>query len=133
MSIRPCSRLSVAWITFLNCIGARITARKTQIPDGYPVHFPSVSELVPQGQDMTVRIRAANVNAAYLISPDHDEVVELDYTRQPDGYLEATMPGLARFELLYLNQGKRDIIRERNEVFVREFPEVKSVTGQEQP
>ena len=115
-------------VTLLNCMGARITARKTQVPGGYRVRFPSVRQLVPQGQDMTVKVRADDVNAAYLISPDFDEVVQLGYALKPDGYVEVKIPDLARFELLYLNQGKRDLIRERNQTVVREFPRVKSVT-----
>ena len=80
-------------------------------------------------QQMTLEVEAEGVNAAYLVSPDHDEVVQLDYTRKPNGYVAVKIPHLARFELLYLNQGKRDLIRERNQAVVREFPKVKSVTG----
>jgi hypothetical protein len=119
-------------VNLLNCVGARLAAKITRIPEGYPVCFPSVRQFVPEGQDMTLKVRADNVNAAYLISPDFDEVVMLDYTHRPDGYVEVKIPDLARFGLLYLNQGKRDIIRERNEVFVRRFPKVKSVTRPQQ-
>ena len=116
-------------LTFLNCLGAAITHKTTQIPDDYSVHFPSVRARIPEGKKMTVEVRADDVNAAYLISPDFDEVVQLNHALKPNGYVEVEIPDLARFEMLYLNQGKRDLIRERNQTFTSEFPEVKSVTG----
>ena len=74
---------------------------------------------------MRLRVKADNVNAVYLVSPDFDEAVQLDFTRKPDGHVVVGIPGLARFEILYLNRGRRDIIRETYKSVVRSFPKVR--------
>ena len=125
---------SGTFATLLNCIGGRVTKIRTKIPSDYSTSYPSVLARVPAGQEMRLDIKADNVNAAYLVSPDFDEAVVLDYTAKPGGYVEVAIPGLARFEILYLNQGRRDFIKERHKTLVRSFPKVKSVSmGESSP
>jgi hypothetical protein len=112
------------FVTLLNCIGARLTQMQTEIPADYSTTYPSVRERVPSGQEMSLSVKADNVNSVYLVSPDFDEAVQLDYTNKPGGYVKITIPDLARFEILYLNQGKRDIIKERHKTLVKSFPNV---------
>ena len=121
------------FVTLLNCIGGRITQVHTEIPADYSTTYPSVLERVPAGQAMRVSVKADNVNAAYLVSSDFDEAMQMDYAPQPGSYVEVGIPDLARFEILYLNQGKRDFIRERHKTLVKSFPKVKSITTTEPP
>ena len=119
------------FVTLLNCIGARLTQAHTEIPADYSTTYPSVLDRVPTGEVMRLTVKADDVNAAYLVSPDFDDAVQLDYTIRPGGYVEVRIPDLARFEILYLNQGKRDIIKERHKTLVKSFPKIKSITTAE--
>ena len=110
------------FLTLLNCIGGRLTRTRTQIPDDYRTSFPSVLDRVPDGTKMKLRIKASNVNAAYLVSPDIDEVVQLKFTAMPKGYVAVVIPDLDRFAIVYLNRGRRDVIRETFKSVVTEYP-----------
>ena len=119
------------FVTLLNCIGGRLTEVRTEVPADYSTSYPSVLERVPTGQAMRLSVKADNVNAAYLVSPDFDEAVQLDYATRPGGYVEVGIPDLARFEILYLNRGSRDFIKEKHKTLVKSFPEVKVITTAE--
>ena len=113
------------FVTLMNCIGGRLARVRTEIPADYSTSYPSVLDRVADGQEMRLRVKADNVNAVYLVSPDFDDAVQLDFTRKPGGYVVVRIPGLARFEILYLNRGRRDIIREKYKSVVRSFPTVR--------
>jgi len=81
-----------------------------------------VLDRVPDGTKMKLRIKASNVNAAYLVSPDIDEVVQLNFTAMPKGYVAVVIPDLDRFAIVYLNRGRRDVIRETFKSVVTEYP-----------
>ena len=113
------------FVTLMNCIGGRLARVRTEIPADYSTSYPSVLDRVADGQEMRLRVKADNVNAVYLVSPDFDDAVQLDFTRKPGGYVVVRIPGLARFEILYLNRGRRDFIREKYKSVVRSFPTVR--------
>ena len=116
---------SGTFVTLMNCIGGRLTRPRTDIPADYSTSYPSVLDRVAKGRQMRLLVKAANVNAVYLVSPDFDEAVQLDFTRKPGGQVVVRIPGLARFEILYLNRGRRDVIRETYKSVVRSFPKVR--------
>jgi hypothetical protein len=113
------------FVTLMNCIGGRLARVRTEIPADYSTSYPSVLDRVADGQEMRLRVKADNVNAVYLVSPDFNDAVQLDFTMKPGGYVVVRIPGLARFEILYLNRGRRDIIREKYKSVVRSFPTVR--------
>ena len=113
------------FVTLMNCIGGRLTRPRTRIPADYSTSYPSVLDRVAKGRQMRLLVKADNVNAVYLVSPDFDEAVQLDFTRKPGGQVVVRIPGLARFEILYLNRGRRDVIRETYKSVVRSFPKVR--------
>jgi len=79
---------------------------------------------------MKIAVRSEDVSKAYLISPDFEEVLTLDFTVK-DGYCEVTVPGLGRYEIIYLVTGKKDLISDimKGGAVTKAFPAIVPFPG----
>ena len=119
-------------VHLLNCLGTRNDGIM-MIPEDMAFEYtayPSPYDYIEDDGKMKIAVRSEDVSQAYLISPDFEEVLTLDFTVK-DGYCEVTVPGLGRYEIIYLVTGKKDLISDimKGGAVTKEFPAIVPFPG----
>jgi len=122
-------------IHLLNLLGAKFEGL-AKVPDSSNYEFlayPSPKNYIPKGKAMKIKVKAEGVKNAYLISPDFEEVMKLKFYVK-DGYCEVEVPDLGRYEVIYLVQGDKDLIKERlgKQPIVKQFPPIQPFLVEEE-
>jgi hypothetical protein len=75
------------------------------IPMYHPISFPEVKNNLPRiEQPVSIKVKAENVKDVFLLSPDFDATVKLDY-KLSQGYIHVILPTAYRYFILYFSQG----------------------------
>jgi len=119
-------------VHLLNCLGTRNDGIM-MIPEDMAFEYtayPSPYDYIEDDGKMKIAVRSEDVSQAYLISPDFEEVLTLDFTVK-DGYCEVTVPGLGRYEIIYRVTGKKDLISDimKGGAVTKEFPAIVPFPG----
>jgi hypothetical protein len=114
-------------IHMLNCLGTKFDNNVTVPPDiSFEfLDFPSPNKLIAKGECMKIKVMVDNIKGAYLISPDFNQVISLDYSTK-NNYCEIKIPDIGRYQVIYLVKGARDIINDitGGKSIVKDFPEI---------
>jgi hypothetical protein len=122
-------------IHLLNLLGAKFKGfAKVPADANYEfLAYPSPKNYIPKGKAMKIKVKAEGVKNAYLISPDFEDVMKLKFYVK-DGYCEVEVPDLGRYEVIYLVQGDKDLIKERlgRQQIVEKFPPIQQFLVEEE-
>ena len=95
--------------------------------------FPPIAESLPDPtKPMSLTVLAPKAHSLYFFSPDFDEVVKWEFTRNGD-YVTFTVPDFARYLIAYLAEGELDAIRELKRPIVTAMPAAKPMLVQTNP
>ena len=81
---------------------------------------------------MSLTVLAPKAHSLYFFSPDFDEIVKWEFTRNGD-YVTFTVPNFARYLIAYLAEGEIDAIKELNRPIVTALPAAKPMLVKTNP
>ncbi len=113
-------------VHLLNCLGTKFDTYAVT-PDDSTYEFldyPSPRNFIPKDKSMSIKVKAKDIKNVYLISPDFTEVVKLRFNRGKDGYYCIEVPDLGRYEIIYIVQGKKDLVKDVLLSTTEEFPTI---------
>lgn len=98
------------------------------IPLYDPISFPSVKNNLPEKElPISLEVKAPGVKDVFLLSPDFDATVRLDYTVSNDS-VQVQLPTMHRYFILYFSQGSSEPFLKLNSTVLKaEIPEAKEM------